>query len=166
MATEQMGPLSQMVTGMGLKSGNPYAIAGGIGLSLLQHRLNRGERRRQQRLQQEMARWSPYTNDTTGLKAALQPRKTLAGEAFSGALLGQKEWSDHMDRSQNPVVDQAARSVAAGGAGNAQAAAYPMTGTQDLGPLQGAVADYARGRAPASPYAGTGEVPSGAGWGY
>lgn len=77
MATGQTEPtnIGSMLAGAGLASGNPYAMAGGVGMKLLGHWLGRKERRRQQRLQQVAARWAPYTGSPLeGLKGAMAHR--------------------------------------------------------------------------------------------
>ena len=144
--------LSQLLTGAGMAGANPYAMAGGIGLRLLEHELQRPERRRQQRLQQEMARWTPYNSALAGgLKQAMQPRHSAATAGLQGALGGQKEWAQFLNKQEeakNDVATQTARNVASepqyGNLDPGTAASMGLVGgmgrrPQSMGPISSAV---------------------------
>lgn len=100
MAANTPGPMSQALAGAGIGSLNPYVIGGSLAMGLLQHRLNRGERQRQQRIQQAMARWSPYNERLSGgLEAAMKTR-AQAHDAFDRIAAGQQNWDNLLKRSQ------------------------------------------------------------------
>ena len=133
MATQQASPLSQALMGAGLSTGHPYAMAGAVGMQALAHYLNRGERKRQQKLQQVMAKWAPYTNNPMGgLQPAMAARPGLPGLLSAmpmGARMAQAE-QNRMRRQalQDLYADRVQKKVKGGGELTDQEANYASGG--------------------------------------